>query len=639
MSLQQGTITLAQDIPERVIIGEKNYTSTSDSSLNRRHVEIPPMNETTYTPSGSNEIIFQISSSTSFIDWQNSYVRGTLTLSQSVASRQFFARLGRSGIHSIFSSAELRHVSTGTVVEHIDPYHTLVTQEDLQIYSDREMDLFAEELKCGENDLKLKGFAIFAPASTGAVNSDTAETLVATWTMAGATLRDSRLIIQPGDFVQMIVGTGGKTNVASAANRMVQVRSISAQGVIVLEETQSVITFLPVTFAVYGLPRSLKIGYLQAAAVASNSIEFAFKPRLGIFRHKQYDPLFLSSRGYELILRIDPNIYRAFVLDPIAGGGSMEVNHFVGIIPAVTTETTAAVAASNTFTLQVSNTRYCAVLYDFHSAINQDIVDLYANQRGLLLPFKAWHVHQKIIDGTASTQVIDMQMGRRSVNRVFSRMIINSYWSTNYRRQSLTPRLETCHPLGLQRFQYNSGSTDYPQRSIDVSLGSLPISTTATAQAKPMASNALRHQKIASKKYRDKDSTGYLYQEEPWNASSVPGNTIALRPMKDYHVPDYFVPFDVAGGYSHVLYGNDSVIMSAVLSRDPHGFFAGLDLSLNPLRLTLEFDKTLTEVFTAQGDTILAAGALTSDQRLVQTFVEYDCYRFLRQENGLTILS
>ena len=76
MALATGALALQQDVPNPVIFAESNSVSTSDASLNRRHVRIPPKNDSSYGPDLTREFEFTLGSNTSFADFTNMYITG-----------------------------------------------------------------------------------------------------------------------------------------------------------------------------------------------------------------------------------------------------------------------------------------------------------------------------------------------------------------------------------------------------------------------------------------------------------------------------------------------------------------------------------------------------------------------------------
>ena len=80
---QTGANVLLQDLPQRAIFPAKNYTSTSDAVLSKRQIELNPVND--IATSAGDQIQFVVSSDTAFIDFMNSYIRGTYSFQKTGA--------------------------------------------------------------------------------------------------------------------------------------------------------------------------------------------------------------------------------------------------------------------------------------------------------------------------------------------------------------------------------------------------------------------------------------------------------------------------------------------------------------------------------------------------------------------------
>jgi hypothetical protein len=661
MSLSSGALTLAQDIPERVVFPESNYTSTSDAVLNRRHLEIAPLNETTYTPSASSEIIIDIASNTSFLDLENSYIRFDLTTTNDQTD-YLEASLERGGVHSLFSHAELRVASTGTIIERLDMYNVFCAMEGALGYSPDDGErLFAVE--ADGNDVQQlygnKGLQSYTDAPLGAITTAAlgAATVAAATADVYSYLEVGDQIIMDGaevltgssfgytDSTATIAGTGSAflSEVTPgdliyietlAVNHVVRVVTRASDTAMTVEGLSGDITDGTITHisrlrgtgtsivevtaitsnSAFTVAPSVPIGihpdYIilkrrradsmrHVAGKGVTSMQVTMKPRLGFFRQKKLFPLFLLSRGLQLVLRLESQVDRVFV----SNRGWYREN-----------------SAESTWTVSIANVRYCAIMYDLHSSVNQEYINLYQNGRGVLIPFKGYVSHSKSLSTAAGAVVVDMNIGVRSATHVMSRVLgdyiynggANSTSAASPHTTRKVNRSLSLFPLsGLYDYQYSSGSLLFPPR--EVVVGS------ASWAGYPM--DMIRHQQIMMKQWRDRynasgqDSSSYAASNSLFSADAINGNTTA------YVVQDTTTTND----YSTPIADSDCGILCAVLGRDPEGNFSGLDLSVQPLRLDLNFGAAL--------------GATTGANRLVQSFVAYDAYMHISEATGVAKLS
>ncbi len=700
MSLQTGGQVLLQDVPSRAMYPASNLTSTSDACLNRRHMELPPRNDTQFQPGGNSEIEIRISSNTSFIDLENSYLRGELevggTIGGTAAAYMYKTMLEEGGIHSLFSAAELRIASTGTVIERLNLYNLFCAMESEVIHSPQEVNgFYMDELDSAPEPYQLKVLCpkVAAEATaTSQINiaADNYETSAALGAfLAGDFQQGDRVsgllygsslfhydgvisAIRPnfnlGVSLSSITTTtatpasaadtiGGLVATGSAIIFEYDAKEGDGQGapshvsnvvrVTAVHQTTGVITFTPEITAEYlgGVEDNIVMRVLngigmcvhpapaqtvanhdasylvfeslskkeqysireRVATEVSSKIRFCMKPRLGWMRQNKLFPLFLLAGGIDLVLRLDSNFaYRSFTR--LEGAYK---NYNTAMVPRVS----------------IDKVRFCAVMLDLHSSINQEFLNLYRGQ-GLLIPFIQYNVYESRIEATDGQQTLDLRPGVRSARWAVSRMIPDSVWNSNNYLSRSIPILSTHFGLGVKEWQYESGSLVWPVRSVVID------NTTPD----PYALENFKHQNITYQRIRCMSHTS---DEDVVPIAAGPSCRSGPDAYRRKAISCDYSTTAITGatGYTNVdkaAIDFQKFLMPVVLGRDLAGKFAGVDLSIQPLRLSVNLESAsvypMSTYWTVNGSGV-------TPKRVVHTVIASDAYLHLSEATGATILT
>jgi hypothetical protein len=603
MSLQTGTQVLTQSIPDRVIFGEHNYTSTSDSALNRRVIEIAPTSDEALTVNSGGSVTFQIASNTSFIDFRNSYIRCKMTVANTNATNDVMETVG---IHSCFESWEWSAASTNTIINKENMIHVREALMRKKGYSKSD----AQECMMGDfsshqssqwlaNDMGDATHDVIGPlklAANAGITAGVTNIVVDQDDQTGLPWRLTQLGLGEGDVVH-IASTAGAINAQLVLNAAPSwaASQITMTGYLDSGILASLVDNTIVNIIVDRRNRA-KHPTWGLANDASKIVHSTFKPPLGIMKMDKLFPLFLMSRGFNLTGRLDSTIAtRGFVQGTDA-------------------------SVSPTHNVKLSDFRFVAVMYDMHSVINQQYIDLYSN-RGLLFPFVQYTSNQTTIPASTGDQMIDLNVGQRSVRHGFARLTTDILYGETANGR-LNNSLSSAFSLGLENYQFSSGSLFYPLRPVNIEWD------------EDYALDNEERLKIMLRKKRDRYDSTWV-GAEPHNApsgSQYHYNDVVAKPRIKYKGKN-----DAAVYY---VKDKDGVVMNAVFAREEDGLFSGLDTSVQPIRLTCGFKKPLDDVdYTASNDVALSDEGTLGSKRFVQSFIASDAYLHISEASGVSKLS
>ena len=681
MALATGALALQQDVPNPVIFAESNSVSTSDASLNRRHVRIPPKNDSNYGPQLTREFEFTLGSNTSFADFTNMYITGvfknltkwTIPTAAVGVEGTLLATLEKGGINALFETVVIENASTGAVIQRIENYNTKCAV----MASLEEGSTDAQEEKMVEFDGLNQGLTQFG-GSGGRVYTKV-EVIDAVAGVAAITPKTTSSVLmraEVGDVIDIegvpleltgvnnataVTSSGTTLTIAAGSNiaSVVQVGSIMSWNIIdgdgVITSTEravvtvvatagTVYTFVGITNALAtfidnisvenavfsphervsvvkiipnatldGLPTlylssmitqghgSLKITLTKlgqhesigahvgssgnvlgtAATAGIEAQRFQFRPRMGFFFKKKYYPLFLHASGIRIRCILDPSARRSFQLLN---------DHQTAWLPI--------------FDYEISDLRLNIPVYDLHSSVNRHYYDAYTGAKGLLFPMKsyAYQKNTATAGGNITSGSISMNIGVRSACSVVSRLTTDLLSTTDTIVCQNNPSIGAHPLLGLQKFQYSSGALVFPQREV--------IRDTGERYFLEMR----KHQQILKRKCRDRYEVAFD-GAEPYHKAA--GQMWSLpecdRKSFNYVMSNAALHQDTKNG-----------VLTAVLAREVEGRFAGLDLSVQPLKAELTFD--------------VAMPAGIGASRSIETFIEYDAYVHMGQATGVAVL-
>jgi hypothetical protein len=314
---------------------------------------------------------------------------------------------------------------------------------------------------------------------------------------------------------------------------------------------------------------------------------FCWKMEVGFFKQKQYWPLFLHATGIRIRIRLDPNAWRCMIQ--------------LGNV-------TNANSRAPSFGYELSDLKLMVPLYDFHSSINRQYLDAYNGESGLLFPFKSYSFHSQTSNASgAGADPISMSVGARSCRSVITRMTTDNLYSTSNVHSWSNSSLSQHPLLSLQDYQYNSGSLSFPVRKVEKVI---------TNPKDVYFLENRKHLSIMAMKLRDRDNVSWD-GAQPYNrAAGISFN------LEDYDTTEYNYK-----GNAEWFQDCNAGLMVAILGREMDGRFCGLDLSVQPLKLEMNFETALS-----------GYAANLGSSRIYQTFVNYDAYAHMHRESGFTIL-
>ena len=662
MSLQTGAQVLGQEVPQRASFPTSHYVTTSDAVLNHRLVEISPTSDIDYSTSAS-DIVFPISAAVSMWDMQNSWIRGKLQVTVSNHANKL-ALLEQGGIHSLFKEIEISAAATGVVLDRINNYNLCQAMESEIIHSPE----YVDTMLCDELDASVVGIdktagaqGVYEAAGVTAANISATSitlaspgpdyvlpgdivTIASVNTQVGADVaytQSEASYAQSGQVLTLATTAGGADTSKLAVGDLLRLEEAADNNVV---RILTIVDALSVT--VEGLPAanisansflSIKRVY-QSAGVADvrrvryveqngvlatttgstyasgtfdvtvirrggdlsvrhlapqstvHTFEFSMRPRIGFLRQSKFFPLFLMHGGIRLTLKLDP---------------ALSSNSF--IYPGAADSTAAAAVV-------LSNLRYMATFVDMHASVNMQYLDLYSN-RGLLIPFLGVETFEQAITAGTTQTSINWQVGHRSARFALARCIGQNLYNSSSATGKQFPSLSYYPDSGIKNWGFESGSIRLPSKEIDVTL------TPGEDNTNPVPAQTLRHMQKTFQKIYD------LWGD---NSEVMPyvGNPSMRTPgwgHRKRRLPG--VSSTNTALYPTIAY--PKLLMSQILGRDIAGKFAGLDLSIQPLKFNLQF------AYAIEDNSGLGQGLA----RYVHLFVYYDRYTHLSKMTGASRLS
>jgi hypothetical protein len=286
---------------------------------------------------------------------------------------------------------------------------------------------------------------------------------------------------------------------------------------------------------------------MRARAAQTNKITLCFKPMMSFLQYSKWIPLMLIKQGLQLIFELE--------------NPSLAIN--TGLKPSLAT-------TAPTYT--ISSPRYVANMV----TPDDSLLAAYLNEfqgDGIHIPIMGYrHRRQTITSDSSGATVINHHFGVRSAVSAFTVIQPQILAESDGEVARANNSISTFIKSGVKRYQYKSGSEEYPQKAVEWTdshgLEAFQHLMLATNQF----SSTLFNVRFSPKEWRE-DNTIY----------STVADAVATNQSTKF-------------------------IMAANLSRNDDNF-TGLDLSVNPLDLEINFD--------ADND-----WAATS--RIVNTFVSHD---------------
>ena len=549
MSVSVGTL-----VPHEAVIPMPK--STSKHILRRRQVEILPLESTSFSYSSNDSIKFNISSATELLDGMNSYIKmGFLTGVVGGAVETLCLDVG--GAHALFREAELR-TQNGTLIQRYDRYNRWYAMMSMATHSPQHVEVVeaaaGDSLGTGyvsspykEPEKRLSGNAQFDLAQFTTA-TDTFTVLDGAATAGG--------ILKLGDFIAIDV----------AANRYyAHVESITDANAFVVEAiADDASRTLPAANIAAGaifnisVVNNLYLSQRERVAVArvadySNGVPLQWKPAMSFLQQRKWIPLAFIKQGLQLELKLERPEY---CLNKQQA-------------PAAQTD-------ANIMDYTIYSPRYVAMMVTPDESLMAEYLKQF-NGDGIHMSILGYRFARKTIDQSNSgTQVINNHFGVRSARHVMS-VIQSSRISEDVSRSSRGNfSLSNFFRSFLTSYQYKSGSEEFPMRAVDCDA----FSTEAFQQL------------MLSTDQHGGTLWNVRFDPKEWaNLNNVISATTA-SPQDNIVLPNRSTKF----------------IMATRLDRGDDNF-TGLDLSLNPLDLELEFS----------GAEVAAFG-----NRIVQSWVGFD---------------
>ena len=568
------SVSVSTLVPHQAVI--EMPKSTSKHVLRRRQVEILPLESTKFSYAGNDSIKFNISSNTELLDGMNSYIKmGFLAGVEGGAVATLALDVG--GAHALFREISLM-TQNGTMIQRYERYNRWYAMMSLATHSPQHVELveasagdsvdglgdialpyrtqltavggFSQSLSLTPTNVAIAGDAAPRPVTFGAgsVGGEVAVGDNLVFTITGG---NAGLYVAPVNAVTD--NKDGQVEITigqSGTNNNIPVAAIGAGNIInVAVIKNSVIATTGNTYS------SQRAKVAQAlAATYPNGVPLMWKPAVSFLQQKQWIPLAFIKQGLQLELKLDRPEYVMNKNQTPANQNDAEIMDYTIYSP-----------------------RFVAMMITPDESIMAEYLAQF-NGEGIHMSILGYrHNRQTITQATSGTQVINHHYGVRSARHVFS-VIQSSLISESTGAQAKgNYSLSTFLRSFVSYYQYKSGSEEYPNRRVECDN----FSTEAFAQLM-LATN---------------QHGGTL-----WNVRFNPSewrndNTIISSVLSP------------AGSVDSELAGRSTkFIMATRLDRNDDNF-TGLDLSINPLDLELNFS---------------AVEEVALGNRIVHSFVGHD---------------
>lgn len=502
--------------------------SSNKHILSKRLVEIRPTSNVAFSYAGNNQIEFNISSLSDFLSFAESYIRMDVTCTLNNGGVNATSKyLSEGGVHSLFRTLEV-YTATGTLIQRVDRYNKL-----------------------------------YAAMSTGKHSAEYVDSVL--WRALDSTkaVSDEALVQDQLTVVLAEVAydhTGGAaeqllTLAASAADARaeseLQVGDLLRIETAVLNYTCRVLTIeSDSTVTVEGLPAAditasavtniqkikapRKIQPMRQVGANTASIVACWQPMVPLFQMSEWMPLFLLNGGIRIVMTLENPAFSLVCPQEPSGVGY---------------------AAEN---VSIANPVFMASMIQPDDNLHQDFKDKFMGN-GISIPFHAIDHYLDIQSGGGSgTFVSQINANVRSARYILSKIQNARAETVSGRTGDSGKSTFTCDSIaqglkaGLSSYLVSSGSDRFPQ--------SKPIDTTSIDNGE-LQIEFERALEMVGSQQRGR------YHPVQWQERSSFVNEYEATEIAD----------------------SQRLVLASDLSRHATPF-SGLDLTLSPIRVELEFD-------------------------------------------------
>ena len=530
------SVEVKTQIPHQALIPMPK--STSAHVIRRRLVEILPNENTNFKYSQNDRIVFNISSQNEMLDGLNSYLKFDLTCTYNGASSTLIA-LSEGGAHCLFKSVELR-TQSGTLLERIDRYNRWYAMMSNLTHNPCHIENV--EGSCGdsiEGDNKIN-----LPYEKNGYDA-TYDVAAATFTRATGVLNlgtgRAKYDFTVGDLVAIRSDNAFQTSVVGV------VSAITDENTIVVRAGSTGADLVAGQITSIKVYKSGQILPMRAKSAQTADFKINMKIALGMLQYAKWIPLMLIKQGLQLVLELEnPTL-------------ALQYSHKPSV-------------ATSALDYTISSPRYVANMV----TPDDSLLAVYLNEfqsGGIHIPIIGYAHRRKTINTTESGDtVINHHFGVRSASAVFSFIQGQSISETDGNVAKVNDSISTFLKSKVKKYQYQSGSEQYPQKQVEW-----------------------------------EDGSGFEAFQQAMLATNQFGSTLwDVR----FHPSKWLEQNKLYNSNNNNFLNNQSVkfVMATKLARNDDNF-TGLDLSINPLDLMVNFENIDDENY---------------GQRIINTFVAHD---------------
>lgn len=506
--------------------------SSGKHIIRSRLAEIQPTSQTRFSYSTNSQLVFDINSPTDFADFKNSYLRFNLNCSltnNAVESVQKY--LSEGGAHSLIKTLTIETAS-GTLIQRIDDYNKLYSCISQASHSKEYVNdvLF----RCGDSvDYRRQaepyGQPAWRPMEVITSASGTATVLTGTGTKFLSE-------IEVGDILRL--------NMASVSY-IVKVATVTSDTN--LTYLTGIVPAGPTVFTSIDIWRENTLrGVDPARKLAANTADYlvVMQPMAPFLMMEEFIPLYLIRGGLKITLTLDrPEFCLCVPSEPVGSGFA---------IPPVSSATFEGVV--------ISNPVWCVQMLEPSQELSKVFLDMFRSE-GIAYTYTGFKHYLDTCGNGLLTQNTNINSNVRSARYIITKIQndrANSVLSatassglSTYTADCIAQGLKA----GLRYLQYSSGSERFPlSRPLDLQSAS--------------------------------NSEALIHIERVFGHT---GNTDVCKrfyPAEWQSVKNYIKEYE-----STEAVDSSRLLLGADLSRDDSSW-AGLDLSLSPLRAELQFTST-----------------------------------------------
>lgn len=434
-------LSVAPLIPNYMV--PRPLSSSSKYILKKRHVEILPESQVTYSPSGNSRIVFNVSSATDFLYGPESFFRFELrTVGTANGADDPFHHLNTGGAHALFRRMEIR-LPNGTQVELIDDYARWYAINSCASHSKQHVD--------------------FVEAASGDSSS---------W----------RPYIDPYHSELQWDKSAGKLAIGNLKVAAITTLEDPMDGPIIDYgnwEWGSAKASLQTGNDLVG-DASLDDAYDAVGAI--------WPSRVRVCKNGASD---LNTAGFTITMKLFSQFLQQQEIIPLAliQGGFQIVLDLAEAVQALSLHEDIVYSGAETLNYNIVNPRFFASMIQPAESVMKDYISLY-NAEKLNYSFMGVRHYLNVQNGANSTMSFPLNVNVRSARSAIT--VVQNY-KANTASQSATNDQSSYGydatgrflKAGLQSYQYQAGSDNFPERAVDL--------RTSAATDDPMMAEAFSH--------------------------------------------------------------------------------------------------------------------------------------------------